>query len=203
MARIENLISDDYTEDDIKILIEEFRNGNQEAFEKLMRIYHPQLLGAARNFTASASDADDVLQDAMLRAFAALPKFRGESQLGTWLYRIVLNCANSFLRKKQRNYKLQSELQIETANLYSGKKFGKIDYYSLHIRRIMSKESLALVKAEIAKLPSKKQKLLQLHYEQELSYREISQKLNCSEGTVKAAIHRIKRLLHQKLKEYQ
>lgn len=87
---------------DNRTLLERLKAGEQEAFESLVYEHGGRLLAVARHFLASEEDARDAVQEAFLSAFRALPRFRGESSLATWLHRIVINAALMKLRRASR-----------------------------------------------------------------------------------------------------
>src|SRR6266481_6278591 len=84
-------------------LVERLRNGDDEAFEEMVRKYGGRLLATARRYLRSDDDACDALQDAFLCAFKSIGAFKGNAQLSTWLHRIVVNCALMHLRLKRRH----------------------------------------------------------------------------------------------------
>jgi RNA polymerase sigma factor (sigma-70 family) len=84
-------------------LVERLRNGDDEAFEEMVRKYGGRLLATARRYLRSDDDACDCLQDAFLRAFKSINTFKGDAQLSTWLHRIVVNSALMHLRSKRRH----------------------------------------------------------------------------------------------------
>jgi RNA polymerase sigma factor (sigma-70 family) len=88
-------------------LIDGLRNGDEQAFEILVRKFGPRLLAKARRYLRSEDDARDVLQDAFLCALKSIGNFKGDSQLSTWLHRIVINCAFMHLCTKKRRSELQ------------------------------------------------------------------------------------------------
>src|SRR5947209_19542520 len=78
------------------------RNGDQRAFEEVVRLTHRQVYTQAYRLVGDRQDAEDVAQDAYLRVFRGLSGFRGDAQFETWLYRIVANAAMSYLRRRHR-----------------------------------------------------------------------------------------------------
>ncbi|MCE2512540.1 MAG: RNA polymerase sigma factor [Acidimicrobiia bacterium] len=84
-------------------LVELAKSGDREAFDRLVRVTHSDAYALALRLTGSTEDARDVVQEAYLRAYKGVGRFRGEAQFSTWLYRIVANCATTHLSRRQRH----------------------------------------------------------------------------------------------------
>ena len=89
--------------EDMVVLVERARSGDREAFDRLVRITHSDAYALALRLTGSTEDARDVVQEAYLRAYKSVGRFRGEALFSTWLYRIVANCATTQLSRRQRH----------------------------------------------------------------------------------------------------
>lgn len=83
-------------------LVEQAKSGDREAFDRLVRVTHTDAYALAVRLTGNTEDARDVVQEAYLRAYRSVGRFRGEAQFSTWLYRIVANCAATHLSRRQR-----------------------------------------------------------------------------------------------------
>jgi RNA polymerase sigma-70 factor (ECF subfamily) len=149
-----------------------------EAFQKLLLTYQKPLYSHIRNIVLNHDDTNDVLQNTFLKVFQHLEKFKGESKLFSWMYRIATNEALSFLNQKARKNGISSEtLQNKTIdNLKSDPYF---DGDEIRIK---------LQKA-IAALPEKQQLVFKMRYFEELKYEEISEILGTSVGGLKASYH--------------
>ncbi|MCY3650113.1 MAG: RNA polymerase sigma factor [Acidimicrobiaceae bacterium] len=88
---------------DMVALVELAKSGDREAFDRLVRITHSDAYALAVRLTGSTEDARDVVQEAYLRAYKSVGRFRGEAMFSTWLYRIVANCATTHLSRRQRH----------------------------------------------------------------------------------------------------
>ena len=88
---------------DLVALVELAKSGDREAFDRLVRVTHSDAYALALRLTGSTEDARDVVQEAYLRAYKGVGRFRGEAQFSTWLYRIVANCATTHLSRRQRH----------------------------------------------------------------------------------------------------
>ncbi len=84
-------------------LVELARSGDREAFDRLVRVTHSDAYALALRLTGSTEDARDVVQEAYLRAYKGVGRFRGEAQFSTWLYRIVANCSTTHLNLRRRH----------------------------------------------------------------------------------------------------
>ncbi len=85
------------------VLVERAKSGDREAFDRLVRVTHSDAYALALRLTGSTEDARDVVQEAYLRAYKGIGRFRGDAQFSTWLYRIVANCATTHLGRRQRH----------------------------------------------------------------------------------------------------
>ena len=149
-----------------------------EAFQQLLRTYQKPLYNHIRNIVLNHDDTDDVLQNTFIKVFENLNKFKGESKLFSWMYRIATNEALSFLNQKARKSGISSETLQSKAidNLQSDAYFDGNEI------------QIALHRA-IATLPEKQQLVFKMKYFQELKYEEISEILGTSVGALKASYH--------------
>jgi RNA polymerase sigma factor (sigma-70 family) len=149
-----------------------------EAFEKLLLAYQKPLYNHIRNIILNHDDTDDVLQNTFIKVFQNLKKFKRESKLFSWMYRIATNEALTFLNQKAKKEGISSEtLQNKTIdNLKSDSYF---DGNEIQIK---------LQKA-IVTLPEKQQLVFKMKYFEELKYEQISEILGTSVGALKASYH--------------
>jgi RNA polymerase sigma-70 factor (ECF subfamily) len=149
-----------------------------EAFQRLLLTYQKPLYNHIRNIILNHDDTNDVLQNTFIKVFQNLKKFKGESKLFSWMYRIATNEALNFLNKKAKKAEVSSETLQNKAidNLKSDSYF---DGNEIQIK---------LHKA-IATLPEKQQLVFQMKYFEELKYEQISEILGTSVGALKASYH--------------
>ena len=161
-----------------------YRAGDRErAFGELVKSFSERLYWHVRGLVGSHEDTDDLLQDIFVKIWNALPSFRGDSQLYTWIFRIATNESLNFLRKQS----LRATLGLEKAE----RVMDKDSYYSGNeIQRLLSEA--------IAKLPPKQRAVFNLRYFEEMPYEEMSQVLGTSVGALKASYH----FAYEKIKEY-
>lgn len=149
-----------------------------QAFEILLKNFQKPLYNHIRNIVLNHDDANDILQNTFVKVFQNLDKFKGESKLFSWMYRIATNEALTFLSKKSKLGGISSEaLQNKTiANLQSD------IYFDGNEIQIKLQKAIAL-------LPEKQQLVFKMKYFEELKYEEISEILGTSVGALKASYH--------------
>ena len=175
-------------------IIDLYKDGQQEkAFKEIVDSYSERLYWHVRRFLCSHEDTDDLLQEIFIKIWSALPSFRGDSQLYTWLYRIATNEALNFLNKQ----KVRSALQFESM---SSKLEDKIDENPWFNGDQLQRD---LMKA-IQRLPNKQKTVFTMRWFEEMSYEDISEILGTSVGALKASYHfaveKIKAELEKNLK---
>jgi RNA polymerase sigma-70 factor, ECF subfamily len=151
---------------------------NDEAFKVLIATYKERLYWHIRNIVKSHDDADDVLQNTFVKVYRNIDKFKGESKLYTWLYRIATNEAITFLNKKaKRNHITNEELQQRTIE-------------NLHTDVYFEGDAIQLqLQKAIATLPAKQQLVFNMKYFEEHTYEELSEILETSVGGLKSSYH--------------
>ncbi|APX99817.1 RNA polymerase sigma factor [Lacinutrix venerupis] len=153
--------------------------GNKDAaFRVLVAQYKERLYWHIRNIVKSHDDADDVLQNTFIKVYKNIEKFKGESKLYSWLYRIATNEAITLINKNAKLLQITNE---EAQNLALNNLESDVYFEGDAIQ-------LKLQKA-IATLPEKQQLVFNMKYFQELKYNEMSQILETSEGALKASYH--------------
>ena len=165
---------------DDKLLITQLTDPKTQrrAFETLVRQYSEQLYWQIRRFVLSHDDADDVLQNTLIKAWQGLGSFHGDSKLLTWLSRIAINESLDFLRR-QKNMVTMSTDDEETgmANTLMAD-----DYFD-------GDETEAQLQQAIAQLPEVQRTVFLLRYYDDMKYSDISRALGTSEGALKASYH--------------
>lgn len=159
----------------------------RQAFGIIVQQYSEQLYWQVRRIVMNHDDADDVLQNAMLKAWNSIDSFRSDSKLSTWLYRIVINESLDFIRRQKK------QAAVSTDNDMTG-----IANTLMADRYFDGDEAQAKLQAAIALLPEVQRTVFNLRYYEEMKYSEISQILNTSEGALKASYH----IAVKKISEY-
>lgn len=159
----------------------------RQAFGIIVQQYSEQLYWQVRRIVMNHDDADDVMQNAMLKAWNSIDSFRSDSKLSTWLYRIVINESLDFIRRQKK------QAAVSTDNDMTG-----IANTLMADRYFDGDEAQAKLQAAIALLPEVQRTVFNLRYYDEMKYSEISQILNTSEGALKASYH----IAVKKISEY-
>jgi RNA polymerase sigma-70 factor, ECF subfamily len=179
---------DDEGTDD-RILIQRFLDGEEAAFDRLMERHYQRLDRLAQQIVRDPSAAEDITQETFLRAYRAMPRFRGEASVYSWLYRITVNLCLNYLR-------LQSNRPSITEDLADSSGASAIDPSTL----LEEKERHRAVRLAIAALPHHYRIAVILRDLEGFSYQEIAELLAIPVGTVKSRLNYGKRLLQQQLR---
>ena len=160
-------------------ILELYRNGESEkAFNEIIKSYSERLYWHVRSLVCSHEDADDLIQEIYIKVWNALPTFRGDSGLFTWLYRIATNETLNFLHKQ----KLRAALSFESLSEILADKVGADPYFDGNeIERALGKT--------IQKLPEKQRLVFLMRYYDDMKYEDISEILGTSVGALKASYH--------------
>lgn len=188
-----------------KELIKEFKEGKVEGFDVLVRNYTPVLYRFACGLLENRDDAEEVVQDAFIRAYKALPSFRGDSSFSTWIHRITMNLArNKFHYNKCRGQGLNISLtDLDMAGKEQEK--GKLPEYELP--DLSTSPDRVLEKAEFEHnvlegmqlLPENLREAMLLRHVDNMPYDRIASVLDCKIGTVKSRLARGRELLKEYL----
>ena len=179
-------------------LVAHARNGDQRAFRTIMERHNQRLYRLARTLLKDDAEAEDVVQEAYLRAFTALSGFRGEASLATWLTRITLNEALGRKRKQRPTVALET---IETMPENSAQiiRFPTMD--GDPERLTAQREIQKILEASIDALPEPFRLVLVMRDVEEMSIEETASFLGIRPETVKTRLHRARRLLRESLDE--
>lgn len=163
-------------------LAERFRDGDRAAFELLVRRHQKGMWRLIRRYVKSDADAADVTQLAFVRAFRGLAAFRGTATVRSWLYRIAINCALSWLRDHRREQPTEiGEDALTDDNAAPA--------------QLSASDDRARLRGAIAQLPPKQKLVLELRVFDDLSFKEVADLADCSENTAKVNFHyAVKRL---------
>lgn len=180
---------------DEKLLIQKAAAGDPAAFEELVLRYQTQVYSLALRMVGNETDAQDLAQEAFVRAWRALASFQFSSQFSTWLYRLTSNICIDFLRtQNKRKHISLTVLQDEEAQQWDmpDSKPSPED----HIIASQEREALA---SAISSLEPEYRQVLILRIVNDCSYQEISQIMGIREGTVKSRLSRAREQLRKKL----
>jgi len=181
-----------------EVLIERTLAGDKDAFGELVDRHKNEIIRAAYRFCGDFKDAEDIAQEAFIRAYMHLKSFKKESKFSTWLYRITYNSACNYTRKKQKrpiSYERFKDKDINSSKWLIDKKSNPMD-------KMVDKEKKEMIQRAIDKLPLKLKSVIIFREYEDLSYKEISEVLGCSMGTVESRIARAREKLKVLLRPY-
>lgn len=163
-------------------LVDRFADGDRAAFDVLVRRHQQGVWRLVQRYVRNDADASDVTQQAFVRAFRGLAGFRGTATVRSWLFRISINCALSWLRDHKREQAAEiAEDALVDSNAAPG--------------RIADDQDSARLRAAIAQLPPKQKMVLELRVFDDLSFKEVAELADCTENTAKVNFHyAVKRL---------
>jgi RNA polymerase sigma-70 factor, ECF subfamily len=186
------------TESTEAALIRRVCDGNTEAFEVLVRPYERLVYGTAISVLKNQGDAEEVAQEAVLKAFTKLSSFRGECKFSTWLVQITYNEARMRLRKDRRHlYESLDEQPEESGGDYWPKDFA--DWRPIASELLEQNEVREALQKAINSLSSTYREILVMRDVQNLSIKEVGTILGISEGAIKTRLHRARLLLRDAL----
>lgn len=179
-------------------LVERVQRGDKQAFDLLVSKYQRKLGRLVSRFIRDPAEAEDVTQDAFIKAYRALPSFRGESAFYTWLYRIGINTAKNHLLANKRRAPTSTPFDTEEAETFE--EAGLLHEVSTPENELMSKQVVDVVQASLQQLPEDLRSALTLREIEGLSYEEIASVMNCPVGTVRSRIFRAREAVAENLR---
>lgn len=171
------------------------QQGDGEAFSRLVERHQKMVYNLALGKTGHPQDAEEITQNAFLKAWQALPGFQGQSAFSTWLYRLTLNAAIDFLRKEGRREAPRS-LEEEGAQTLPHRGPGPE-------AQAIAREEARLLWQTIEALPEQHRTILLLREVEGLRYQEIARRLDLEEGTVRSRLSRARKALRNALLEQE
>ena len=179
-------------------LVERVQRGDRAAFDVLVLRYQHKVLKLVMRYIRDAMEAEDVAQDAFVKAYRALPSFRGDSAFYTWLYRIAINTAKNALVSSKRR-PLDYDLDLQDPEQYEMHARLKDDETPEHL--LLTDEIRETVNGAIGELPEDLRTAIVLREIDGLSYEEIAFSLGVAVGTVKSRLTRARQALRFELRE--
>jgi RNA polymerase sigma-70 factor, ECF subfamily len=179
-------------------LVERVQRGDKHAFDLLVAKYQRKLGRLISRFVRDTAEAEDVTQEAFIKAYRALPGFRGDSAFYTWLYRIGINTAKNYLLANKRRPPTSTPFDAEEAESFEDA--GLLHEVSTPENELMSKQVVSTVQSALQQLPEDLRSALTLREIEGLSYEEIASVMNCPVGTVRSRIFRAREAVAEKLR---
>jgi RNA polymerase sigma-70 factor, ECF subfamily len=179
-------------------LVERVQRGDKAAFDLLVVKYQRKIFRLLSRLIRDSAEIEDVAQEAFVKAYRALPNFRGDSAFYTWLYRIAINTAKNYLVSQGRRAPTSTEADVEDAETFDD---------GDHLRDLNTPDSMLLTKevAEavnraIEQLPEDLRTAIVLRELEGLSYEEIAESMQCPIGTVRSRIFRAREAIAEELR---
>lgn len=179
-------------------LVERAQRGDKHAFELLVIKYQRRLQRLISRFVRDAAEAEDVTQEAFIKAYRALPGFRGDSAFYTWLYRIGINTAKNYLVALGRRAPTSSQYDFGEDEDFE--EVSLLQDVSTPENELMSKQVVEVVNSSLSQLPDDLRTALTLREIEGLSYEEISEVMSCPIGTVRSRIFRAREIIATNLR---
>ena len=185
---------------DEKALLERIRRGDESGFEEIVREHTGKLVGLAWRLVGTREDAEELAQEAFLRLHRSLPGFRGDSLIGTWLYRTTTRLAIDFLRRERIKRKVfffrQDNDSPDPVELASDSRQTPGEIFQ-------TQEAMRSLRKNLQNLSSRQQVVFMLRHYEGLALKEIAEHLGLETGTVKAHLHRAVTQLRKDLVEFR
>jgi len=179
-------------------LVAKAQAGDKRAFGLLVEKYQRKLIRLLSRYIRDAAEVEDVAQEAFIKAYRALPAFRGDSAFYTWLYRIGINTAKNHLAATGRRAPTTTEVEAEDAEgMDEGEQLRDINTPE---SVLLSKEIASTVNAAMDGLPEELRTAIQLREIEGMSYEDIAKIMECPIGTVRSRIFRARESIAEKLK---
>jgi RNA polymerase sigma-70 factor (ECF subfamily) len=178
-------------------LVVRVQQGDKKAFDLLVLKYQLRVSKLVSRFLRNQSDVPDVVQDAFIKAYRALPNFRGDSAFYTWLYRIAINTAKNHLVAQSRKNPANS-IDAQDAEDYGASEWLK--EFASPEREALASELETIIHKAMGDLPPDLREAITLREIEGLSYEEIAAVMDCPVGTVRSRIFRAREAIDSKLK---
>jgi len=181
-----------------QLLVDRAQHGDKKAFEILVLKYQRKLMRLISRLIRDQAEAEDVVQEAFIKAYRALPQFRGDSAFYTWLYRIGINTAKNYLVTQGRRAPTSTEADVEEAETFDdGEQLRDINTPE---SMLATKQIAETVNLAMEVLPEELRIAITLREIEGLSYEDIAEAMHCPIGTVRSRIFRAREAIAEKLR---
>jgi RNA polymerase sigma-70 factor (ECF subfamily) len=178
-------------------LVERVQRGDKAAFDILVRKYQYKVVKLISRYVRDHSEVQDVAQEAFIKAYRALPRFRGDSAFYTWMYRIAINTAKNYLVAKGRRLPT-TDIDAQEAEQYEGS--AGLKEQATPENMLLRDEIETAIFSAIEQLPEDLRTAITLREIEGMSYEEIAQAMECPVGTVRSRIFRAREVIDEKLR---
>lgn len=178
-------------------LVFRVQRGDKAAFDQLVLKYQHKIIQLVNRYLKDPSEAQDIAQESFIKAYRALPNFRGDSAFYTWLYRIAINTAKNYLVSRARR---ASDYQVDIQDAEQIDTSLKLKNMDTPDRLLVSDEIIATIQAAITDLPEEMREAITLREFDGMSYADIASTMACPVGTVRSRIFRAREAIDKKLK---
>ncbi len=172
------------------------QQGDKSAFDLLVIKYQHRIIHLVNRYVKDPSEAQDVAQDAFIKAYRALGDFRGDSAFYTWLYRIAINTAKNYLLSRSRRH---SDYEIDVQDAEQFESSPQLRDVETPENLLMNEQIIKVIKSAIEKLPEEMRIAITLREFEGMSYEEIAEAMDCPIGTVRSRIFRAREAIDEKL----
>jgi RNA polymerase sigma-70 factor (ECF subfamily) len=187
------------TEESDLVLVKRVQRGDKSAFDLLVRKYQHKVVKLVLRYVRNPAEAEDIAQEAFIKAYRALPQFRGDSAFYTWMYRIAINTAKNSLASRDRSpiaYDLDLTDPEESHSVQS-----RLQDPDTPEGMALTEEIRGIVNSAIEGLPEELKTAIVLRELDGLSYEEIAAAMECPVGTVRSRIFRAREAIDKRLRE--
>ncbi len=179
-------------------LVVRAQNGDQRAFELLVVKYQRRIARLLSRMIRDQAEVEDVSQEAFIKAYRALPTFRGESAFYTWLYRIAINTAKNYLSTLGRRPMLAAEYEDDEGNAVDASSL--VPDFHTPETELSNKQIVTTVNEAVNALPEELREAITLREMDGMSYDEIAVAMDCPIGTVRSRIFRAREAIAERLR---
>jgi len=177
-------------------LVLRVQQGDKSAYDLLVIKYQHKIIQLVNRYIKDSSEAQDVAQEAFIKAYRALGNFRGESAFYTWLYRIAINTAKNYLVSRARR---SSDFQVDIQDAEQIENAPQLQGIETPERLLINQEIVETIKTAIENLPEEMRMAIMLREFEGMSYEEIAEAMDCPVGTVRSRIFRAREAIDSKL----